>query len=122
MKTKNVVLPTVELDVRKTFQFANKKFSLECKIDSHPIDKAYWLKNGVIYDGGKHKHLVQHGDVASSSSTGHSNDNIKVEQYDLSNINDQFKILLTLNVLVRLVISQHGAFFETNLITIGIFD
>jgi hypothetical protein len=83
----------VELDVRKTFQFLNKKFSLECKIDSHPIDKAYWLKDGVIYDGGKHKAL--HGDSAPGA-----NDNLRVEQYDLSNMNDQFKILLTLNVLV----------------------
>jgi hypothetical protein len=87
----------VELDVRKTFQFLNKKFSLECKIDSHPIDKAYWLKNGVIYDGGKHK--LHHGDIASGVS-----DNIKVEQYDLSNINDQFKILLTLTVLVSKIL------------------
>lgn len=70
-------LPTVELEIRKTFQFLHKKFSIECKISSNPLERTFWLKNGQPIQS----------------------ENIQIEKYDISNINDYHKTLLTLTVM-----------------------
>ena len=103
-------LPSVELDVRKTFQFMHKKFSLECKVNSNPIDKVYWYKNQAVLGAHPHHHHLssrQNQQQENSDST-HSGaetlvneNNIRVDRHDISTLNDNHKTLLTLTVLVR---------------------
>lgn len=75
-------LPDVDVEIRKAFQFLHKKFSIECKITSNPLEKLFWLKNG-------HQLLMNNNE---------DNKNVFVEKYDVSNINELHKTLLTLTV------------------------
>ena len=83
--------------MRKTFQFLHKKFSLECKISSNPVERVYWYKDGVALSNHAHHH--QHHDKLEQTQFVTENNNIRVDRYDVSNINDYYKILLTLTVL-----------------------
>jgi hypothetical protein len=83
----------VELEIRKTFQFLNKKFSLECRITSNPLERAYWSKDGVVL--GLNSHQLQHH-TAQSTYPHHA----KVDKYDVSTLSEPFKTLLTLTVMV----------------------
>lgn len=71
------------MEIRKTFQFLNKKFTLECKVSSNPIEKLYWYRNGAVLNG-------------------KDNGNIKVDKYDISNLNEYHKTLLTLTIMVNI--------------------
>jgi hypothetical protein len=88
-------LPVIELEVRKTFQFVNKKFSLECKISANPLERVYWIKNGLILNENTHHQMTSRDNSPSTRI-----DNYRVEKYDVSNMNDYFKVLLTLTILV----------------------
>ncbi len=77
-------LPDVDVEIRKAFQFLHKKFSIECKITSNPLEKLFWLKNG--------QQLLMNNNNEDNSK------NVLVEKYDVSNINELHKTLLTLTV------------------------
>ena len=77
-----LVVPTVELNVRKTYQYLHKQFSVECKISANPVDKVYWSRNGNV--------LNQNERVGQNF----------IEKYDHSNINDFYKIVLKLSIMV----------------------
>ncbi len=94
-------LPTVELEVRKTFQFLHRKFSLECKITSNPLDKVYWYKNGMIYSPDEHISSHKSSDTQQQSAPQDDSSrggNVRVNKYDISNINEYYKLMLTLTV------------------------
>lgn len=91
----------VELEIRKTFQFLHKKFSLECKVNANPVDKLYWYKNGVIYDTQSNENDNNRHQERSVGLENEQN-NLHVDKYDISQISDYFKTLLTLTVLVNL--------------------
>jgi len=103
-------LPTVELEVRKTFQFLHRKFSLECKITSNPLDKVYWYKNGMVYSPDEHTFTHNSNDAQQQQQQvvlrddSSRNGNVRVNKYDISNINEYYKLMLTLTV--------HNAFKE----------
>lgn len=94
------VLPIVDLEIRKTFQFLHKKFSLECKIEANPIERLYWLKNGIIYDAqlNDNQEINRH----TERSVMHESSRVRVDKYDMSNENEFYKILLTLTIMVNL--------------------
>lgn len=84
------------MEIRKTFQFLHKKFSLECKINSNPIDKLYWYKNGQIFES-PHEHFNRPDRHQERSIK--PQDNIRVDKYDISDLDDLYKTLLTLTVV-----------------------
>ncbi|CAF0871583.1 unnamed protein product [Brachionus calyciflorus] len=90
-------LPIVDLEIRKTFQFLNKKFSLECKIEANPIERLYWTKNGIIYDAqlNENKEINRHSERSISYESSH----LRVDKYDISNENEFHKTLLILTVM-----------------------
>lgn len=95
-------LPTVELEVRKTFQFLHRKFSLECKITSNPLEKVYWYKNGMVFSPDEHTLTHNSNDPQQQPmlrDDSNRNGNIRVNKYDISNINEYYKLMLTLTVL-----------------------
>ena len=102
--------PTVELDARKTFQFLHKKFSIECKISSNPLDSVEWYKSQAVLTGPKHqrrhhhhntRHSNQENEVSRAAEPLVSENNIRIDRQDISTINDYHKTLLTLTVLVK---------------------
>jgi hypothetical protein len=97
-------LPTVELDVRKTFQFLHKKFTLECKVNSNPIDSIDWYKNhAAVANNHQHHHRSRHnqeGEISHAMEPLVNGNNIRIDKQDISTINDYQETLLTLTVLV----------------------
>lgn len=93
-------LPTVELQVRKTFQFLKRKFSLECTIVSNPIEKVFWSKNDKIFSARLTNKPVADYEIAENNHLLRSIDqeNIVVDKSDISSIGDNFKTLTTLTV------------------------
>lgn len=62
----------------------------------------YWYKDGVALSNHAHhhqKHNPEHHDKLEQTQFVTENNNIRVDRYDVSNINDYYKILLTLTVL-----------------------
>ena len=96
-------MPTVELQVRKTFQFINKKFSLQCLITSNPIERIFWSKDEIIITNDHSKRRFSKSSDFEIIDNSHFYDqsHINVEKLDLSSLNDNFRIQTTLTVNVR---------------------
>lgn len=88
------------MNVRKTYQYLHKQFSLECKISANPIDKVYWSRNGVVLNQNE-QHWTKDDNRVSYSQN-------MIDKYDHSNINDFYKIILKLSIMVS---SLNKAFF-----------
>ena len=84
-----LVLPSVELATRQRFVHVGKKLSLECRVTSHPVDKIYWYKNGMVCDAG------------SSQGAASSLPDATCDTFDVSTATDRFKSLITLNIHVN---------------------
>ncbi len=77
------------MNVRKTYQYLHKQFSLECKISANPVDRVYWSLNGFIMNQNDH---LSDNHISYNQNT--------IEKFDNSNINDFYKIVLTLSIMV----------------------
>ena len=82
----------MEVEIRKAFQFLHRKFSLECKVNANPLENVYWYRNGAV--------LNNQPDPYDHMESHLIGTHYRIDKYDISNINDFFKTLLTLNVVV----------------------
>lgn len=106
----HLVLPSVELNVRKTFQYLHKQISLECKVSANPIDRVYWSKNGVIINANYNingNNNNNNYDVNNIYANGNNYNQNIIEKYDNSNINDFYKLILTLTIMVMFKLHIH---------------
>ncbi len=113
-------MPTVELQVRKTFQFINKKFALQCLVTSNPIERIFWSKDEIIITNDHNKRRFSKSSDFEIIDNSHFYDqsHINVEKIDLSSLNDNFKIQTILTVNVRLFVK----YSKINFVTLIQFD